>query len=78
MEFHVRLDEADIDIAIIEDGLLELDPAAVTDMDKAGTLRVATSADEHGIVSVLADLGHVVRVEDVVRQPSVCCGGCSG
>ena len=78
MEFHVRLHEAEIDIAVIEDGLLELDPASLADIDGAGTLRVATSADEGGIARVLAVAGHAVRLEDVVRQPSVCCGSCSG
>ncbi len=78
MEFHVRLSQPEVDIAVIEEGLMELDPAALADVDATGTLRLATSADEFEIVQVLADIGHPVPLEDVVRQPSVCCGSCSG
>ena len=78
MEFHVRLQAAEVDVHVIEDSLVELDPAALADLDDRGVLRLATSADEQEIARVLAGTGHVVRLEDVVRQPSVCCGSCSG
>ena len=78
MEFHVRLQEAGVDIGVITDCLLEADPAAMADRDARGILRLATSMDEHAIARVLAQAGYPVRPGDVVRQPSVCCGGCSG
>ena len=76
MEFHVRLQGADA--GLIADRLLEVDPAAVADLDAGGVLRLATSVDEHEIARVLSEAGHPVEPLDVVRQPSVCCGGCSG
>lgn len=78
MEFHVRLQDPAVDVAVIEEGLLELDPAALADLDAAGVLRLATSVGEDDIARVLADNGHPVPLEEVVRQPSVCCGSCSG
>ncbi|MCE7032958.1 hypothetical protein LY625_10095 [Lysobacter sp. GX 14042] len=78
MEFHVQLPAAGVDIDAIEDGLLDLDPAAVADLGAGGVLRVATSADARDIARVLAGHGHAVTPQDVVLQPSVCCGSCSG
>lgn len=78
MEFHVRLPAADVDVSVIEGGLMDIDPAALADLDGHGMLRVATSADEHEIARVLAAAGHPVAPREVVRQPSVCCGSCSG
>jgi len=80
MEFHVRLQEAgvDVDVDAVTDCLVEVDPAAVADQDAGGILRLATSVDEHEIARVLAEAGYPVHPEDVVRQPSVCCGSCSG
>lgn len=78
MEFHVQLPATGVDIHAIGDGLLDLDPAAVADLGAGGVLRVATSADAQDIARVLAGHGHPVTVRDVVLQPSVCCGSCSG
>lgn len=78
MEFHVRLPTAEVDLGAIEQGLMEVDPAALADLVAGGTLRVATLASEHEIAGVLAAAGLLIPLRDVVRQPSVCCGGCSG
>ena len=79
MEFHVRIDQAPIDLAAVEARLLALDPAALVDLDHASArLRVSTLAQLQELADVLAAAGHPVGQDDIELQPSVCCGGCSG
>ena len=78
MEFHVRLPAVAADLGEIEAGLIGVDPAAVADLDAGGTLRVATTASPGEIAGVLAGCGLQVPEQDILPQPSVCCGGCSG
>ena len=78
MEFHVRIAGAAVDLAAVERGLLELDPAGVVDLHGTGLLRISTAAGAADLATVLAAAGHPVAPASIEQQPSVCCGGCSG
>lgn len=79
MEYAIRLEDAPVDLGAIERRLLEIDPAAVVDLDAgSGLLRCSTVALEAELVLALAHAGCNVAPADVARLPSVCCGGCSG
>ncbi len=79
MEYVIRLGDAPVDLAAIERQLLDLDPAALIDLDAAsGALRCSTSALAVELLMALADAGHRVTPDAIERLPSVCCGGCSG
>lgn len=78
MEFHVRTAGPLPTLAIIEDALLAFDPAAVVDLDLVQGLRVNAAIDAAALVQLLNDVGARVLPGEVVQQPSVCCGGCSG
>lgn len=78
MEFHVRASRPLPPLAVIEDALLALDPAAVVDVDLAQGLRVNAAIDAAGLVALLNQVGGTVESGEVEQQPSVCCGGCSG
>ena len=78
MEFHVRSARPLPPLAVIEDALQQLDPAAVVDLDPTQGLRVNAALGEQELVALLNRLGGEVRPDEAVRQPSVCCGGCSG
>jgi len=79
MEFHVALAGMTPDPARIEDALLELDPAAVVDIDqRAELLRVSTWLPGSQLLGLLAQAGCPVPAERMRQLPSICCGGCSG
>lgn len=79
MEFHVRLPGPKPDIGAIEHAFQAFDPAAVVDIDAAGRLlRIAAAVDAAELVSLLCDAGFPVMPDQVIRVPSICCGGCSG
>jgi len=79
MEYVIRLDDAQADLATIERHLLDLDPAVVLDRDAAtGMLRCSTSAMAVELLHAFADAGIRVPADAIERMPSVCCGGCSG
>lgn len=65
--------------AALERALRAADPAAVHDVSPDGRqLRVSSTLDEHELCRLLGHLGCAVTARDIVRQPSTCCGGCSG
>lgn len=78
MEFSLRISGSMPDPAVIEQALLVADPAALLDFDADDrTLRVSTSATERELLDCLRAAG-VAYDNDLVRRPSVCCGGCGG
>lgn len=79
MEYVIHLGGPVADLAAIERQMLEIDPAALIDHDPAtATLRCSTCALEVELLPALARAGHNLPFNAVERQPSVCCGGCSG
>jgi hypothetical protein len=78
MEFHVRAARPLPPLVAIEDALRAFDPAAVVDIDPDRGLRVSAAIEATQLVAMLDLLGATVDRAEVVRQASVCCGGCSG
>lgn len=79
MEFHIECDAAMPDIGVIEEALLDQDPAAVVDLDATGqTVRLATWIESPQLLALLGGVGWAIRQERIVQLPSVCCGGCGG
>ena len=79
MEFHVRVAGPLPELAVLENAITAFDPAAVADVDAAaGLLRVNAAVDAAQLVALAAQAGYVFAPDDVMQQPSVCCGGCSG
>lgn len=78
MEFHIALVDASPDPAVVQDTMFDVDPTAVGDLDMSGLLlRVSSSVTAADLIEVLRRTGWPVA-EQVVQQPSICCGGCSG
>ena len=79
MEFHIRIGDRPLDIGAIEHAIQAIDSSAVVDVDPAGTtLRVAAAMDAALLVLLINQAGHRLIPDQVVQQPSICCGGCSG
>jgi hypothetical protein len=77
MEFRVRLTAPDV--AVIDEAIRMVDPAALVDIDPADqALRVTAWLDTGELVSLLAQAGYPVALDEVQQLPSICCGGCSG
>ena len=67
------------DLAAIERSLGAVDPAALIDLDSAGsTVRISTLATEHELLDCLREAGLPDAVQHLERVPSECCGGCGG
>lgn len=78
MEYVFRIAGSVPDLDRIGRELAALDPAALLDFDASGpAVRISTSATERELLASLRAAGIDARGEDLVRQPSVCCGGCS-
>lgn len=79
MEFHVSLPAAPTDLVELGETLRRQDPAAMVDVDASGsTLRISSAMAATDLAEALRQAGLPVVARDVVQQPSVCCGGCSG
>lgn len=79
MEFHVHLEGARPDLGPIETVLLDMDPAALVDLDAPrDTLRVAGAFTGVELLMLLRQAGFPVTPPQVEQLPSICCGGCSG
>ena len=77
MEFRVRLAADAPDMAVIDDALREVDPAAIVDRDPAdGVLRATVWMSGDLLASVLAQAGYPPA--EVEQLASLCCGDCSG
>ena len=67
------------DLAALERLLIEVDPAALFDLSGDGnSLRISTSASDREVIACLHAAGVPARLDDLIRLPSVCCGGCGG
>lgn len=78
MEFHVRAARALPPLALVEQAVLALDPAAVVDLDPGQGLRVNAAIDAAALAALLNRLGGQVAAAEVEQAPSTCCGGCGG
>jgi len=77
LEFHIDMGDKQPDLALLEEALRDADPAGLVDLHGA-TLRVATSLGVAELQSVIVIAGYPLRADQVVQQPSICCGGCGG
>lgn len=79
MKFNINTNGQAIDVLVVEQALVQIDPAAVIDIDRANSsLRVSTSLDNGELSSLITKAGFPISVSDVQGLPSDCCGGCSG
>jgi hypothetical protein len=59
--------------------LLELDPAAMVDVDRlSGHLRIGTLASSQELLALLRTVAPQLDPADLEYIPSNCCGGCGG
>ena len=58
--------------------LVDLDPAALVDIDASGRLRISTLLADAEVLLALGLAGLAVAASDIERVPSQCCGGCGG
>lgn len=79
MDYRVELAGSQPDTAALTNSLRRADPAAMADRDPhGGELRIATSLGVGALGVLLREAGVPVEADQIVLQPSVCCGGCSG
>ena len=79
MKFNIKTDGHAIDVSVIEQALIQADPAAVIDLDKAtSSLRVSTCLDDAELLSLMTDAGFPIPSANIEGVPSECCGGCGG
>ena len=79
MEFRYHCTGTTPDLAAIERAIIELDPAALLDLDAAGrTVRISTLLGDDDLLACLRRAGADPDPAALERLPSVCCGGCSG
>lgn len=79
MKYNIDIHEHAIEISVIEHALLQADPAAMLDLDKATLLiRVSTCLGDDELVSLVTEAGFPISSADVRGVPSECCGGCGG
>lgn len=79
MKYTIAIHEHAIDISVIEQALLQADPAAMLDLDKATLLiRVSTCLGDNELVNLVTEVGFPISSADVQGVPSECCGGCGG
>lgn len=79
MEFHIRFCGSPPAADAIEEIVRSVDPAAMVDIGPGtDTLRIATAIDVVELAALVSQAGIEVAPSQVVRQPSICCGGCSG
>jgi hypothetical protein len=78
-EFAFRSPVPAPDIAALDRAVLDLDPAALVDLDTDGcTVRVATVLTRAELLACLTQAGLPADAARLRQLPSVCCGGCSG
>lgn len=79
MQFTLLLAGRAPDLTPIERGIVELDPAALLDLDASGqAIRISTVATAHELLACLRRAGVATDADDIIRLPSECCGGCGG
>lgn len=79
MKFNIQTHDLPVDLAIIEQALVDADPAAVIDFDKAASLlRFSSCLDGHELLALMAKAGYPVSESALESVFSECCGGCGG
>lgn len=79
MKFNINTNGQAIDVFVIEQALIQIDPSAIIDIDRTNaSLRVSTCLDDAELSSLITQVGFPVSKSDVQGVPSECCGGCSG
>ena len=79
MKFNIKTNGQAIDVFVIEQALIQADPAAVIDIDRTTSqLRVSTCLDDTALLGLIADAGFPIPAANLQGVPSDCCGGCSG
>lgn len=79
MEFHIRFSGTAPDPEVVEEAIRTVDPSVVVDIEPGtGTLRIAACVDAIELAALVSRAGLVVAPSQVIRLPSICCGGCSG
>lgn len=79
MEYHIPLQSPSVDPITIERVLQEFDPAGLVDLDiDTGKLRISTMVMDIELVFIMEQAGHPIRLTQIERIPSGCCGGCGG
>ncbi len=78
MKFNINTNGQAIDVFVIEQALIQIDPSAIIDIDRTNaSLRVSTCLDDAELSSLITQVGFPVSKSDVQGVPSECCGGCS-
>ncbi|MBS0382882.1 MAG: hypothetical protein JSR56_10645 [Proteobacteria bacterium] len=77
MEFRVQLAGMHVDQDALQTLLFDIDPAAMVDVDRDGSLRVAAATSTAALAELLHRSGCPVKPAQVLEVPSFCCGGCS-
>jgi hypothetical protein len=79
MKFNIKTHGKAIDVFVIEQALIQIDPSAIIDIDRTNaSLRVSTCLDDSELSSLITQVGFPVSTSDVQGVPSECCGGCGG
>lgn len=67
------------DLATIERRIVDIDPAALLDLDADGrTIRISTVLTPAELLDCLDRTGLPAESRHLRQLPSTCCGGCSG
>jgi len=67
------------DMAAMERAISGIDPSALLDFDaRTSMVRISSMATETELLDCLRQVGLSAGAGQLVRLPSVCCGGCSG
>jgi len=79
MEYHIPVRAPLAAFEAIDDAIRDADPAALVDIDPAGTtLRISTLLPRVQVAGLVSAAGYPVETGQVHQLPSICCGGCSG
>lgn len=79
MEYHIPVCTPLAAFGAIDDAIRDADPAALVDIDPAGTtLRISTLLPRARVAGLVTAAGYPVEPAQVRQLPSICCGGCSG
>ena len=81
MQYHIRIKQQvqPQAIAALAQTIVDLDPAAVLDFHSAREwLSVATCLPRAELAHLCLQAGHAPKHDELVEEPSGCCGGCGG
>ena len=77
MEYRIAMPAAHVDVEVIDEALRAIDPAGMVDLDR-DMLRIATCLPAAELASLIGAAGYAIDDAELIRLPSICCGGCSG